>query len=557
MIKKLGLIFVAMVMCVAISYGQAKAIEIAPGGIGDELNGLYNLRLDAGTSWQNFIVIENTSGNWTAAFLSFRAHKCSVEVWDKVILLSPYDVFWLALENDDDGAIKMWSTDADTLFNSALPMVDGVWTDYLSRDLMDEVGDDSSLDFGHFEVIGMFQLAFYDGYQGAADLDKLSLIVKDLYPMYDPDGRINVMDVLSAAYYEFDEVGDPGDGWLTRNPDELLINDEEAPNKLHQRMVIDCGNVLTGNFIWGDLISAEMGMENMIASRNFRLDDGDTGDLPEWSVIHRDGHYSGAIVFHPRNVCPFLEPDCWDNSPAFYLNPDWASQVGPTLRDGDALEAGFPVVCCGRFNDIWSHYDVDIAYDKAEIWYNYFQESPFDAGETYTTDVVLAFKTKYLNSVKCNFTYWDERGYVTLAQYYVAVANDRSGMCNEDKICFKVTVWDMDELEVPENPQKPSPCVWRYPLCLKDEVNSMRFSTDAGAMKYPTLLYSPFEMGHFRLHEWHWDASADDRFRYEGKGLDLPGAPAPFGIVYFRHSFGDWVRSAMAEFHYREVLGGE
>jgi hypothetical protein len=263
MIKKLGLIFVAMVMCVAINYGQAIArtgIEIAPGGIGDELNGLYDLRPDADrTGWQNFIVIENTSGNWTAAHLRFRAHKCSVEVWDKVILLSPYDVFWLALENDGDGVIKMWSTDSDTLINSALPIVGGVWTDYFSRELMDEVGDESSIDFGHFEVIGLFQLAFYEGYQGAEDLHDLSLIVKDLYPMYGADGLINVMDVLSAAYYEFNESGDPigppdaPDGWVTRDPDDLLINEFEAPNALHERYVIDCGNVLTGNFIWGDL----------------------------------------------------------------------------------------------------------------------------------------------------------------------------------------------------------------------------------------------------------------------------------------------------------------
>lgn len=561
MIKKLGLTFVAMVMCVAISYGQAKAIEIAPGGIGDELNGLYDLRLDADrTGWQNFIVIENTSGNWTAAHLRFRAHKCSVEVWDKVILLSPYDVFWLALENEGDGVIKMWSTDSDTLLNSALPMVDGEWTDYFSRELMDEVGDESSIDFGHFEVIGLFQLSFYPGYQGAEDLHDLSLIVKDLYPMYGGDGLINVMDVLSAAYYEFDELWNPmpGEGWLTRDPDDLWINPFEAPSdnfpfEVYPRRVTDCGNVLTGNFIWGDLISAEMGMENMIASRNFRLDD--PADPENLSLIHRDGHYSGAIVFHPRNVNPYLEHDLWGNSPAFYLNPDWATQVGPTLRDGDALDAGFPIVCGnteqGRFNDIWSHYDVDLEYDKAEIWYNYFQESPFDAGETYTTDIMLAFKTKYLNSVSCTFPYWDGKvgGYATLAEYYVAVRDHRIGMCNTDDICFKVAVWDMDENNPPENPPEPSPGVWRYPLCLDDEVNIMRFSTDPGAMDNPTLLYSPFEMGHFRLDGWYAYG-----FRYDNTVITvLPEAPAPFGIAYFRHSYGDWVRSAMAEFHYREV----
>lgn len=548
----------AMVMCVAMGYGQAKAIEIVPGGIGDELNGLYDLRLDPDRNgWQNFIVIENTSGNWTAAHLRFRAHKCSVEVWDKVILLSPYDVFWLALQNDGLGGVNMWSSDSDTLLNSGLidaPLGPGEsWTNAFSTALMDEVGDSSSIDFGHFEVIGMFQLGFYPNYQGDEDLHDLSLIVKDLYPMYGGDGLINVMDVLSAAYYEFDLLENPNDGWLTRNPWDLLINLFEAPNFLQIRRVIDCGNVLTGNFIWGDLISAEMGMENMIASRDFRLDDWNI-NLPNWSRIHRDGHYSGAIVFHPRNVNPFLEPDWWDTSPAFYLNPDWATQVGPTMRDGDALLAGFPVVCSdneiGRFNDVWSHYDVDLAYDKAEIWYNYFQESPFDSGETYTTDVMLGFKTKYLNSVPGWFTYWDEIGYATVAEYHAAVRADRRSIrCNTDDICFEVAVWDMDEHNPPEGPPLPSPGPWRYPLCLDDEVNIMRFSTDPGAMNNPTLLYSPFEMGHFRLDGWYgYD------LRYKGEVKVLPEAPAPFGIVYFRHSYGDWVRSAMAEFHYREVI---
>lgn len=570
MIKKLSLIFVAMVMCVAMGYGQAKAIEIVPGGIGDELNGLYDVRLDPDRNgWQNFIVIENTSGNWTAAHLRFRAHKCSVEVWDKVILLSPYDVFWLAMENDGLGGVNMWSTDSDTLLNSGLidaPLDPGEsWMNAFSTALMNEAVDSSSIDFGHFEVIGLFQLGFYPGYQGTEDLHDLNLIVKDLYPMYAPDGLINVMDVLSAAYYEFDPNGDPtpDGGWLTRDPADLWINPFEAPYTapmmFYPRQVIDCGNVLTGNFIWGDLISAEMGMENLIASRDFRLDDPDTGNLPNWSMIHRDGHYSGAIVFHPRNVNPFLEPDWWDNSSAFYLNPDWATQVGPTMRDGDARAAGYPVVCTkavdldlDRFNDIWSHYDVDLAYDKAEIWYNYFQESPFDSGETYTTDVMLGFKTKYLNSVDCSFPYWDENGYATLAEYYVAVADARSkdgGLCNTDDICFEVAVWDMDENNPPDGPPLPSPGPWRYPLCLDDEVNIMRFSTDSGAKDDPTLLYSPFEMGHFRLDGWY-----GYNLRYFNYVTLLPEAPAPFGIVYFRHSYGDWVRSAMAEFHYREVI---
>jgi len=566
MVKKLGLIFVAVTMCVALGYGQAAAIQIVPGGIGDELNGLYDVRIngDTGrTSWQNFIVIENTSGNWTALHLRFRAHDCSIEVWDKVILLSPYDVFWLALENDGSGGVNMWSTDSDTLFNSALidaPLGPGEsWTDAFSTELMEEIGNVGTIDFGYFSAIGMFQLAFYSGYEGAEDFHDLSLVVKDLWPMYDHDGLVNIMDLLSAAYYEFTGAAPdpvPDDGWVTKLPGDLLINGSEAAVATQTRMVTDCGNVLTGNFIWGDLVSAEMGMENLIAAEDFRTDD--TATNPP-SLIHRDGHLSGAIVFHPNTVNPYLLPDWFGTSPAWYLNPDWATQVGPTLRDGDARLLGFPLVCpdteIGRFNDVWSQYDVDVAYDKSEIWYNYFQESPFDAGETYTTDVMIGFKTKYLNEVKCDFPYWNSGSFSTVNEYYVAVAAARPGLCNTEDICFKVSVWDMDENNPPVDPPEPSPGVWRYPLCIDDEVNILRFSTDSGSMTDPTLLYSPFEMGHFCISGWYSSGSTVNfPFRYLNdlpEGAILPATPSPFGIVYFRHSYGDWVRSAMAEWHYK------
>jgi len=573
MVKRLGLIFVAVTMCIAFGYGQAAAVmQVSVGGVGDELNGLYDVRIngDTGrTSWQNFIVVENTSPRWTAFHLRFRAHKCSIEVWDKVILLSPYDVFWVAIENDGSGGVNMWSTDSDTLVNSALidaPLGPGEsWTDAFSRELMDEIGQDSSLDFGHFEAIGLFQLDFYPNFQGREDTHDLTRVVKDLWPMYDPDGLINVMDVLSAAYYDF-AGPDPqrGLGWVTRNPDDLVIDGSETPITGHTRDVLDCPNVLTGNFIWGDLVSAEMGMENMIALEDFRTDDTAVDTL---SLIHRDGHFSGAIVFPPNTVNPYLLPDYFNTSPAWYLNPDWATQVGPTLRDGDArLLAGlgdpFPWVCntgialTDRFNDIWSHYDVDVAYDKSEFWYNYFQGSPFGAGETYTTDVMLAFKTKYLNSVTCTFPYWNSSGaFTTPGEYYLAVAAARYGLCNTTEICFRVSVWDMEENHPDIPAPEPSPGIWRYPLCLYDETNIMRFSTDQGAMTDPTLLWSPFAMGQFRIGDWYSDqeASVNFNFRYLGDlpgGAVLPQAPAPFGIIYFRHSYGDWVRSAMAELHY-------
>lgn len=591
MLKKLGLIFVAMTMCVALGYGQAAAAtEIVNGGIGDELNGIYDVRVggDTGrsaTGWQNFFVIENTSGNWTAFHLRLRSHKCSIEVWDHVILLSPYDVFWFALDNQQgDGNVRIFSSDNDTLLNSGIifsPLVgNDLWEDHLSQEL-----GASDMTYGHVEAIGMFQLQFpADWFPEGWDEHDLSLVVKDLFPLESPDGHINVYDVLAAAYYEFSAVLTPqeGDGWITRNPADLLINVNETvqrvvPGGTDKRMVIDCDNVLAGNYIWGDLESAEMGMENMIALEDFRTDDSYDPDV-ELSLIHRDGHYSGAIVFPPENVNiggippSGLMPDYWYTSPAWYLNPDYATQVGPTLRDGDALAAAFagntfPWKCDGdlqgRFNDIWSHYDVDLAFSKYEVWYNYFQEDPFGGDESYTTEVFLVFKTKYLNQIDCEFPMWNSEGWPEsrsgVAAYLEVLATEYWGqVCDDGELCLWITAWDMDENTWEPGDPGPSPGIFRYPQCIEDETNIMKFTTDPLLVSSPVYLYSPFKMGHFRIADF-WNYG----FRYatllDSPSLPLPVVPGLYGIVYFRHTFGaeDFIRSAMAEWHYRYGAGSD
>ena len=582
MSKKLGFIFVAMAMCMALGYGQAAAqIEIVPGGIGDELNGIYDVRIDGtprtASGWQNFFVIENTTGNWTAVHLRLRAHKCSIEVWDHVILLSPYDVFWFALDNQlNDGVPRIFSLDNDTLLNSGLilqPLLPGeVWEDWLSDDLMQQIGSVNDMTYGHVEVIGMFQLGYpTERWQGNQDTHNLYEVVKDLFPFFGGDGYINAFDVLQAAYYRFDNNLDPSPAWVTRNPADLNINYFETPNPLfqdHRRRVLDCSNALAGNYIWGDLVSAEMGMENMVAVADFRTQDGPwfPGTL---SQVHRDGHYSGAIVFPPQNLnmgpWPLwpvggLMPDLWYTSPAWYLNPDWATQVGPTLRDGDALVAGFPVVCDnteqGRFNVVWSQVDVDWAYSKFEVWYNYFQDSPFGGLENYDTDVYFVFKTKYLNDIRCDWPYWNSGAWNPtnggVADYLAAVALNRLQYyyCNGGDVCFYVTAWDMDENTLVQDPPVPSPDEFRYPVCIEEETNIMRFSTDPGLLTDPTVFYSPFTMGHFRVDDFR-----NYPFRYAGEA-PTPLVPGLYGLVYFRHTFGldDFIRSAMAEWHYRPLF---
>ena len=595
MLKKLGLIFLAMTMFVAIGYGQAagqaEGVKIVAGGIGDELNGIYDVRVEGetgrtATGWQNFFVIENTSGNWTAVHLRLRAHKCSIEVWDHIILLSPYDMFWFALDNKlGDGNVRIFSKDNDTLLNSGLifePLVGNErWEDWLSDELMQEIGSVNSMDYGHVEVIGMFQLALLDDWFGTTDTHNLAEVVKDLFPL-GGDTYINAYDVLQAAYYEFSPglVPQVGMGWVTLDPADLLLNYHETPQRdlfsFDWRMVTDCGNALAGNYIWGDLDTAEMGMENMVAMEDFRLDDPQAWTEDVLSLIHRDGHYSGAIVFPPQNVNlggvppSGLMPDLFFTSPAWYLNPDWATQVGPTLRDGDALLAGFPVVCdpvadtlLDRFNDVWSQYDVDWAYSKFEVWYNYFQLNPFGGDEVYATDVYFVFKTKYLNDIECSWPYWNSLpwnetpgGVLDYLKYVAQLRGSSSYSCNTDDVCFTVTAWDTDEETQPPGPEEPSPGEFRYPVCVDAETNIMRFSTDPDLVSTPTVFYSPFLMGHFRVNDFR-----NYGFRYAtnilADPIPIPLVPGLYGITYFRHTFvvggiPDFIRSAMAEWHYRD-----
>jgi hypothetical protein len=304
-------------------------------------------------------------------------------------------------------------------------------------------------------------------------------------------------------------------------------------------------------------------------SGNPHVDPADPLPLGAWSIIHRDGHFSGAIVFPPQHVYipalpggipSGLNPDYWCNY-APYLNPDWATQWGATLRDGDALidPDGYPSgVCVGpislanRFNDVWSQPDVDWAYAKTAVWYNYFQEEPFGAGSgIYTSDVYLVLKTKYLNSVSCSFPFWNsgawQCGQGGFADYHEAVAQARNGLCNTGKLDLYVTVWDVDENLPPVGSPLPSPGVFRYPIYIDQEMTISRFSINPGPLTNPTVFYSPFEMGQFRI-----DQMRNYPFRYATVLGDAPDAPGLFGLVYFRHTFGagDFIRSAMAEWHY-------
>lgn len=459
--RKLSVLFLALSIALTFGAGQAMAdrgVSVSPGTIGDVLLfSLYdvrddlNLRTDA---WDNFLVVENISGNWTAVHLRFRAYKKSIEVWDHVILLSPYDMFWLDMvrvkPGDEPGdpnvdKVKIWSDDFNTLQNSGLTYAaDERFVDYLSTDLMVACGypdDPIETQHGEVEVIGLWSLDIPDDVDGnpatlpngVEDTHNLSEVVRDLYQGYELDGDtleeagvINVYDVMYGLFYELEDGADPlpnidaswNAGWETYQDALVLINGCEAGDHGGAcvgtpRLALDCPNVLTGAFEMGDIGNGRYELQNFVVLQDFRTDTVDWPFIDPWlSVIHRDHWGGGEIVFPPTvmnkniNIATYSQKflPVFDNPAAYYLNESWSSTSGPGLRDGDHIKgfnAGFPVQ---GFNDIWSLDDVESALGKSNLWFHFFNDC---FGHGYDTIVSMSFPTKHYHWWFCEDVIWD------------------------------------------------------------------------------------------------------------------------------------------------------
>jgi hypothetical protein len=262
--KKLTVCLIALAMSIGFGLTAASAqgpweagdgydphypyMYVDPGGIGDLLLfSLYDVRpVDGrGPLWENYIAIENTSGKWTAFHLRFRAWKKSIEVFDHVILLSPYDVFWMTLslaqgsgittypcddpvecpagfEPYEAGDVLMYSGDKHTLYNSALiyeNLGQTSWLDKFQDSLLVFNGFDSGpngrapkaeLQAGYIEAIGLWQLSI-PGEKDAEgnivkdeDTHKLNEVVTNVHPdPAIPGVTLNVYDALDALFYRF------------------------------------------------------------------------------------------------------------------------------------------------------------------------------------------------------------------------------------------------------------------------------------------------------------------------------------------------------------------
>ena len=455
--RQLSVLFLALLIAVTFGAGQAMAtVSVSPGTIGDVLMfSLYDVRDDVNlktTAWDNFLVIENTSGNWTAVHLRFRAYKKSIEVWDHVILLSPYDLFWLDIkrvndpEDDHYQEVLIWSDDYNTLQNSGLTYSDGErFRDYLSTDLMVACGypdDPVETQHGEIEVIGLWSLEIPDDGDGnlatkpngVEDVHDLSNVVGNVYEGYKVDGIteegydvINVYDVMYALFYEFTgKYWDPlihidkwwDAGWETYDDAQVLINRFEAPYRHYYdntREALDCGNILTGAFEMGDIGNGRYELQNFVVLQDFRTSS--EGWTSGTTDFHRDQYGGGEIVFPPTvmnndiGIATYTNKfsGVEDDPLAYYLNESWSSTVGPGLRDGDDTYANNAGGDVQYFNDIYSLDDVENALGKTNLWFHYFNDC---FGFGYDTIVSMSFPTKHYHWFFCEPDLWAGGGTV-------------------------------------------------------------------------------------------------------------------------------------------------
>lgn len=691
MIRKFWIVLIAITLALPLVCGQAgAAVEVAKGGIGDVLLfPVYDVR-DTGSGitsdsrgdgWHNYFTISNTSGQWTAFHLRLRSWRNCIEVYDHVVLLSPYDIFWFTVGYDEDNdRAFISSSDTETLFNSGIvENEDIVYTQYKSDEpgsgikvewnadhssvgwrsdlqysLLEECGFTTNLQeelkVGHVEVIGLWQLEVPVGRilgvplpNGTEDVHDLGYVVRDV----DNNGIINIFDVLDALYYEGElpantlappfanelRSGNPipsgqypgwtlgceddnglagwtGNGEFVRikgidiEPLPTFLETTTQPGYQLTRHGLDCGNVLTGAFEMGDPSNGRYELGNAVALMNFRTN---YSDLPEErqdpdnaayiapANFHRDQYREGAILF-PNSAHPGYRGSVVYHAPAYYLQTDWATTLGPGLRDGDhdwtvninALSAVGTCTLNHSINDIWSLDEVEDALAKTEIWYQYFNNEPFPGAGEMNTDVVLTFPTKYNHYFFQNWPWnhgGNSQGFYGLIKNFRGSIRTRLVALNHGPIDAFSQLWNTEQLTPPspdvDDPRYgASPGTSSWPDIVADtqipyEVNILRVGAarnvaadqntvaecnglleiDGTNPSLTSEQVASLNQGHFNIRQFALTNGSRNFCFRAGDNTDYVGAYRlpPIGVVIFQHQIGGeaTVRSALNEWHYK------
>lgn len=570
-------LMVALVAMFALGAGNVNAqvsvgqIQLAPGGIGDTLlGGYYDVRdipseRDTET-WQNFFVVQNTSNAWIAFHLRFRAYASSIEVWDHIILLSPYDVFWGYLIRPATGGVIIGSYDTETLKNSGLPVdAQGNWQDNFKNDLLVACGfptgtANSELEAGEMEVIGLWKLpATQKTVLGALTAtygnDAIDLLKGFDFFTGDGAGKYNVYDILAKE-------------WGTGNRPDTYGGTKPAPS--NSGYLVDCPNVLTGSMEIGDTITGQYYSYNLVALQDFRTDLPDLVSTDGRGYFHRD-QFDGGVILYPVSIAfatgPFNDNQCFGVTEeiAWYLNPDWATTHGPTLRDGNNWSAidGMALVessfgfRLSDFNRSYSLDEVEAALRVGDVWAFYYKDF---LGSVYTTDAIVSFPTKYLHFFFTfdrdtlypgEWPYWQD-GFFTCGDYWVKINLlrktlyglwiDPDGPVRQGQVILDGRVWNTEQKE--SSFFFVSPHIYS-PTELLNEVNIVRFGKDDGQGTAYVQVDPTFTAGQFTL--FGWTLPTGQRF-----GDGYPGALPMIGGTVRLHNTGNSVkyRSTMVPWVY-------
>ncbi|MDZ7761325.1 MAG: hypothetical protein U5L00_13860 [Desulfovermiculus sp.] len=559
-------------------------------------------------AWENFIEIQNTSANWVAVHLRFRESQESLEVWDHPILLSPFDVFWAYMVVNDDDQVEIRSSDLKTLYHSGLIdkaqfEAGGEYVDTFSPFLIAQtegIANPTEADYdtamyertqlGYLEAIGMWQFNGFapqwypqdpngplDGLIHQLEWDRdtgRGLIDPGTYSRDGMANSANIFDILANVWgnapmhntVQNQGSAGPGGPGLAVNEREASTwgwfgdNDYFVPF----RYLRDCGDVLKGSIEMGDILTGQYIVNNFVALQRFRTNLLGTGD---W---HRDQTQWGPIVYHPDlylggkpfalpgNDFPFVytaglnNGSTYVNYPpinfvdvAFYLNPDWATTKGPTLRDGDTLARFFDGG--QKFNDTWSLYPVEQALAKRFIWSFYLNDTPFRTSY-YETDITMTFPTKHLH-FGIRMPYWNDGTYFRFAgqsrqqgirDYLEDVAAFRSRVTT-DVIAYDGYLWDTNEVS-PAPFKQLSPT---YTYFDEDWANESEIIRLSELLTKNNISIDEFHMGQFVFTGWLMDSS--QRLRNGQNQLPIIGHTTRVheyelegGVVPFRSASSTW-----------------
>lgn len=385
-------------------------LVVNQGGIGDALiapfyRAIQNSAVgpDFVGNYVSYVSIENTTNAWVAAHVRLRTGRFSIEVVDFPILLSPHDVFWFQFESTVDPTtgkvtdVKLWTNDEDTIKHSGLDQngkITGLTYDPTTKtatiDLKNNIltqftklagdtytdpssgntytyQDMNELTQGEISIIGLFELRSSDFPAG--------------YNLNPKDNFYTVMNQLMN-----DKIGGPT-GHASYAADPAFVGN---PNLRVEAQ--DVGKALMGQVFIGDFSTGIYSGYAMTAIKDFRTNAcGERG-----TIAHRDTYIRNSMANNnntpiwPGAILYNYDPQgTTAGNP--YVAPDWATDFGPTLNDGDNW-LGTPTSGVDSF----SLDEVDDALIKQHVESTYFNGGFGAAPHTYTIGV-FTFPTKFLH----------------------------------------------------------------------------------------------------------------------------------------------------------------